>query len=237
MVGHVHAITKPSPGECEEWSAMYMLNKEKEMVGIYLSAHPLDEYKFEIENLNITPLSAMKDLVLLKDKDISITGLVTQASERLTKNGNPYGSITIEDYTDSFSMLMFSKDYIKFKNFFTNGYSLMLKGKIQENPWRKDPVELEFKVTDICMLQQVREDMVKSILLKMPLDSVSEELIDDLSQYSTSDNGGVMLKFTIIDTNDNIGIEMFSRNQRVSITEEFINYLKNNTEIEYKVNA
>ncbi|HYW96215.1 MAG TPA: DNA polymerase III subunit alpha, partial [Bacteroidales bacterium] len=117
LFGGIEAIeiSKPVPPVIEEWPMLVKLNKEKELIGIYLSSHPLDTYKFELENLNTTPITALQSLADLKGREITIAGIVSQAAERFTKNGSPFGEMTLEDYTDSYRMVMFSKDYLRFK--------------------------------------------------------------------------------------------------------------------------
>ncbi len=227
-------IAKPIIPQSEEWANIYRLNKEKELIGIYLSSHPLDTFRFELENLNITSLSALKDMEALKGKEITVAGMVSSAGERMTKTGKPFGSMTIEDYTDSYSFVMFSKDYLQFKNYFGNGYYLLLKGKVQENPWRKETKELEFKINSIKMLSEIREEGFSKISLKVPVDFVSDDFITSLGDYTTT-KGKVLLKFMIFDKEKNVSVEMFSRTKKVDLTDEFIGFLKTNEEIEYKV--
>ncbi|MFW5656178.1 MAG: DNA polymerase III subunit alpha [Bacteroidota bacterium] len=227
------AQTKPEIPECEEWSQLEILKREKELIGIYLSAHPLDTFKFELENLNTTPLSAMKDLAALKDREISITGMVTHASEKIAKNGNPYGSLTIEDYTDSYNLMLFSKEYVKYKNYFGKGYFLLIKGRVQEHPWRKDG-SLEFKINFIQMLSELRDEGFKNVLLKVPVQLVSETLIHEIEQF-VDKNGKTLLKFMIYDRENSVAVDMFSRTKKVNLSDGFIRYLKMNDEIEYKV--
>ena len=227
-------VSRPVIPVCDEWPSLVKLNKEKELIGIYLSSHPLDQFKFELQQLKVTPLSELKNLNALNGKEITVTGIVSQASERFTKNGNPFGTMTIEDYTDSYNLTMFSKDYIGFKNYFAKGYYLLIKGRVQENPWRKDRQEMEFKITFIQMLSQLREDGFKNISLKIPLTNVDNNLITDLEQF-TDKNGKILLKFLIYDRENNISIDMFSRTRKVSLSDDFIRYLEENEEIEYKV--
>ncbi|MBN1182984.1 MAG: DNA polymerase III subunit alpha [Bacteroidales bacterium] len=231
-----NAIEKPKIPTGEEWGKLTLLNKEKELIGMYLSAHPLDDYRFELDSLRITPLVELQDLQSLKGKDITIAGIVTESAERMTKTGKPFGTMTIEDYTDTFRIVMFSKDYLEFKKFFTKDYSLLLKGKVQENPWKKENPELELKIQSINMLSAVKDDMIKSISLEIPLNGISENLIEEVTNITETKNGSVMLKFIITDREDNMRVELFSRNQKIKLEDKFINYLRSHQEIEYKVN-
>ncbi len=226
-------ISKPVPPVVDEWPMLMKLNKEKELIGIYLSSHPLDSYRFELENLNTTPITALQPLTDLKGREITIAGIVSQAAERFTKNGSPFGEMTLEDYTDSYRMVMFSKDYLRFKSFFARGYYLLIKGKVQQNPYRD---ELEFKVTDIKMLSEVKKEVFKKISIVMPVENVSEEFLTEIDQFTENPEGTVDLRFVLFDRKENISVELFSRNRKVSLSQDFIDYLKNNSDIEYKVN-
>lgn len=227
------AIVKPEAPKCAEWGVLEKLNKEKDLVGIYLSAHPLDDYRLEIDHFCNVTLSQLNDLRDLNGKDITFAGIVTSVRQGTSKNGKPYGIITIEDYTDSYKLMFFSNDYVDNSKYFQTGYSLMFKGKIQARMFNES--ELEVKVKTITMLPNVREEMVKSISLIVPVQMVTDQLILEILQHSDA-KGKIMLKFKIIDTNDNLAVDLFSRNTRMNITEGFINYLKSSEGIEFKLN-
>ena len=224
-------VSKPKIPECEEWTTLEKLNKEKDLIGIYLSAHPLDDYRFEINNLCNTTLSEFNDMKKLNKKEIIVAGIVTDAQHKTTKTGNPYGTLTIEDFTDSYKLFFFSKDYLNLKNYFTPGYSLLLKGKIQPK-YNSD--ELEFKVNSINILSEIRKE-IKSISLKIPLAGLTEEFGNELFKLADSNKGKTLLKFQIYDTVENVNIEMFSRTHHINLSDNFIDYLENNSGIDYKI--
>ncbi len=224
-------VSKPKIPECEEWTTLEKLNKEKDLIGIYLSAHPLDVYRFEINNLCNTTLSEFNDMKKLNKKEIIVAGIVNDAQHKTTKTGNPYGTITIEDFTDSYKLFFFSKDYLNLKNYFTSGYSLLLKGKIQPK-YNSD--ELEFKVNSINILSEIRKE-IKSISLKIPLAGLTEEIGNELFKLADSNKGKTLLKFQIYDTVENVNIEMFSRTHHINLSDNFIDYLENNSGIDYKI--
>jgi len=132
--------------------------------------------------------------------------------------------------------MFFSQDYIQFRNYFLKGQSLLIKGRFQEKTWAKEKGEMEFKVKHIDLLSEVKDQMVKSIALRMPLNLVSQTLIDDIDKFSDEKNGKALLKFVIWDNEENIYVEMFSRNKRVALSEQFIHFLESKPEIDYKVN-
>jgi len=226
-------VNRPVPQEVEEWPSMIKLNKEKEHIGIFLSSHPLDVYKFELENLRITPLAELKNLKSLMGKDVTVVGLVTSAGERFTKKGNPFGQMLLEDYTDNYNVMMFSKDYLQFKSFFAKGYTLLIKGKVQEHPWRKDG-ELEFKITHMSMLSDVKEDYFKHMQISIPLQHLNNELIDELDHLtSTNGDAKIALQVKVFDALENMAVEMSSRHKKVALSDDFIHFLKSNATMEY----
>lgn len=227
------AIVKPEAPRCAEWGVLEKLNKEKDLVGIYLSAHPLDDYRLEIDHFCNVTLSQLNDLRDMNGKDITFAGIVTSVRQGTSKNGKPYGIITIEDYTDSYKLMFFSNDYVDNSKYFQTGYSLMFKGRVQGRMFNEN--ELEVKVKTITMLPNVREEMVKSISLIVPVQMVTDQLIAEILQHSDA-KGKITLKFKIIDPKENLAVDLFSRNTRLNITEDFINYLKSSEGIEFKLN-
>jgi DNA polymerase-3 subunit alpha len=229
-------IVKPEIPLGEEWDNLILLNKEKEVIGIYLSAHPLDNYKFEMDAFTNTNLSQLHELADLKGREINIAGIVTSVRHGTAKNGKPYGVVNIEDYTDSFQMMFFSNDYLSFKNYFVKGYSLLIKGRVKEREWGKDKGQPEFNVKSIELLADVKEKMLTSISLKVPLSGISDSMIQDIMKFTDQKNGKVFINFIVYDPEKNIVLEGKSRNQKVDVSEKFLHYITENPEIEYKVN-
>jgi DNA polymerase-3 subunit alpha len=227
-------VAKPDIPNCEDWNNLEKLNKEKELVGIYLSAHPLDTYRLEIDHFSSNTLSELKHLSELNGRDISFAGIITEVRTGTTKTGKPYGSIIIEDYTDSYKMMFFGNDFIDYNKYFMMGYALYFKGKVQQRPYGEN--ELEIKVKSINMLANIREEMVKSISIVVPIQLVTEELITELKAHTNSTKGKVELKFKIIDREENMAVDMHSRGQRIDLTEELLTYLRMREEIDFRLN-
>ncbi len=218
----------------EDWIKLERLNKERELVGIYLSAHPLDDYKLEIDHFCNATLSELANLEALKGRDLTVAGVVTGVRNGTTRNGRPYGHLILQDYSDSFRFSLFSTDYVNFSKFFAEGYFLMIKGKVQPNPYRDN--ELEFKVKHIDLLNHVREEGIQSITLRVSADQVAPGLIEQLTRALGRKKGKASLKFCVYDRNERMSIELFSRSRKVAITEELLMFLSQHPEIEYSVN-
>lgn len=226
-------LMQPHPASCAEWTSLQQLNQEKELVGIYLSAHPLDDYQLEINHFCNSSLSELNDLDKLKGKDLKVAGMVTLVEHRTTKNNKPYGKIILEDFTDSLNIMLFSKDYIQFKNYLQEGYTLLIKGKVGARQFNED--ELEFKVNEIHLLSEIKENLIKSVQLRVSAADITQEFITEFSRIVESSKGNTILKFLIFDPKDKVWVEMFSRSNRVELTKDFLNFLDSQSAIEYKI--
>jgi DNA polymerase-3 subunit alpha len=227
-------MVKPEPSVCPDWPKLEKLNKEKEVIGIYLSSHPLDDFKLEIDTFATATLDELQNLRDYLDREVTVAGMVTDTKNGISKNGKPYGSFTIQDYTDSFRLMMFDKDYLENSKFFTLGYYLLIRGRVQKRPYRED--ELEFKVKNIHLLSSVKDDLIKSVTLKIDPENISPGLIKDLKELVLENKGETELKFLFSDPEDKISLPMFSRTYRVRLNNELISYLDDHPAIEYKVN-
>lgn len=226
------SLQKPEIPKTEDWSKLEKLNREKEVIGIYLSAHPLDDYRLEIDNFCNTTLTDMKDLPSLNGKDVTIAGMVTSAKVATSKNGNQFGKITLEDYSDSWEMALFGKDFENYRKFCFEGYSLLFKGKVQ--PKSYNPAEIEFKIKSINMLSDVKGEMIKMVNITLPIHDITENLVDDIKKQVESNKGKIQLKFKVIDPESKISVDLFSRTLKVNLSQKFIDYLRTN-EFEFRV--
>ena len=227
-------ITKPPIPESDDWQKLERLKKEKEIIGIYLSAHPLDDFRLEIDNFCNASLSEFGDINNLRGRDLTVAGIVTEVKHAMTKTGKPFGFLTIQDYTESYRLALFGKDYENYRKYCYEDYPLLLKGKVQPRPYNDQ--ELEFKIKSMMMLSQVREEMVENLLLTIPLKNINQGMIDEIKKHALAKKGKVNLRFKIIDTEENIGIELFSRTERIDVTNELVNFLNQKTDIQYSIN-
>ena len=224
-------VKKPKPIACEDWSDLVKLNKERDLVGIYLSAHPLDTYRIEIENYCNATLEEFNDFNNLKGKDLKVAGIVSAVEERTTKTGKPWGSLTVEDFSGSYRFALFSKDYLDYKKYFTLGYALLIKGKIQSR--FNNPDELEFKIQSIDLLSDVKDKMLSSITLKIPINDLNDNMMKCIKNI-TNKKGDSNLGFQIYDPKSKVSVRMHSRTYRVKIDKDLITSLKNE-QIEYQI--
>ena len=229
-------IKTPDLPEVPEWPKIILLEKEKALIGIYLSSHPLDEYKFEIENFaskNFSVRDLNNDIGKLKGNEITLGGMVTESCEAVGKTGKPYCNMTFADYTDSYRIFFFGKDYIEFSKYCKPNLFLLIRGKVQDS-YR--PGKLDFKIKKIELLDEVRENYVKSITVQLNLNIINSEWIDEMEKICKKNKGNVLLKFVIWDPDTKTKVHMFSRNTRISFTKGMEKYFENQDFLSYKIN-
>ena len=155
-------ITTPEIVSAPGWSDLDRLNRERELVGIYLSAHPLDEYQIILENVCNTYMQDLSDLTPLQDRELIIGGIVTGFREGYTKTGKPFGIAKVEDYTGSAEFAFFGNEWIEKKNFFNPGMFLYMKAKCQPKQWKQN--EYEVKIHSIELLPDVKDKVIENFI-------------------------------------------------------------------------
>jgi DNA polymerase III subunit alpha len=234
--GKQQAVKKPEIPQIIEWPQFILLEKEKNVIGIYLTAHPLDDYKFEIENFCTRGID-LKDLneqiEEYKDHEITFGGMVTDSGEGRTKNGKPFSKLTLTDFTDSRQFFLFQNDFIEFGKFCKTGLFILIKGKVQK---RYNSESLEFKVTHIDLLSEVRKNLVKSLTLTLPLSHINESIIRDMERLIRKNKGNALMRFTVFDEETDNTIQLFSRNTKIDVSNEILSFFEEHPEIRYSIN-
>jgi DNA polymerase III subunit alpha len=234
--GNRQAVKKPMVPPVNEWPQLILLEKEKSLIGIYLTAHPLDDFRIEIENF-CTKGVGLKDLndqiEKYKEREMTFGGMVTEAGEGISKNGKPFSKLTLSDYTDSHQFFFFQQDFVEFGKFCKTGLFIIVKGKVQK---RYNSESLEFKVTHIDLLSEVRKNQIKYLTVHLPLGLISENIILELEQLMKKNKGNTWLKFSVVDEETNNVIQLFSRNVRILVSNEVSRFFEEHPEITYHIN-
>ena len=220
----------PAPAE----SDLERLNKERALVGIYLSAHPLDEFAVVLENVCNVHMAELGDLTPLQNRDLVMGGIVTGVREGYTKTGKPYGIAKVEDYSGVAEFAFFGNEWVEKKNFFSEGMFLFMRGKCQPKQWRQE--EWEVKVNSIELLSEIKDKVIEKITVIAPLMAVDDEFIEDFSTMVKANPGNAELNFVISDEDGQMHVNLASRTMKVSAQKELINYLKNQPMLEYRIN-
>ena len=225
--GGVVDIQPPTVPSSYDWTQLETLNHERDMMGLYLTAHPLDEYKLIIDNMCKTRLSELSDLESLKGQEICVAGLVVAAQPELTtRTGRSFGKLTLEDYNSSFEFAFFGKDYENFRKFIYPNYYLMVRCKVQPRPYQKEGEEerLELKVLSITQLHEVRETMIKELHLQLPVEQITDSFIRDFTKLVKHHKGNTTLRMVVYD-NEGVALRLFSKRYRVDVAQELVDYL------------
>jgi DNA polymerase-3 subunit alpha len=234
MFEHSSDAKMPEPvfPKCEEWPSIYKLNKEKEVVGIFISGHPLDDFRIEIESFCNGNVGMLNDLETYKGRDLLIAAIVTVSEHRFTKYGDGFGSLTIEDYNDSFRLNLFKENYLRYKHFMEPGTFIAIKGRVEVPRHR---THHEFTINSIELLNDLREKKTKNLQLKVSSKALDQLMIDKLNNLLSGNEGSCPIQFTIFDTLEGIEINMPSRSIRVKPNNELFKELAK-LDIEFRLN-
>ncbi len=216
-------VLNPIIPKCNEWLPLAQLNKEKEVAGIYLSAHPLDSYKKEISIFQQIDLKYLNENVEdLIGNTFNIGGLITQVDFRIAKNGKEYLSFTIEDYKDQLQIIIFDEDYLKFKHFFSVNQFLFIRINITQNKYTQ---KIFYKLLKVDLLQNILEDYSKKIELKIDLDLFNANLLEKINIIKSIYKGEKQLSFNVQHENFEKEIDFPSKSYKININKNLINYL------------
>ena len=229
------AIAKPEIPSCERWSDLERLNKEKELVGIYLSAHPLDAYRVILEYVCNTGVIELNDRENLQGKEITMGGIVTGFREGTTKNGKPFGILKLEDFTGSGEIPLFGQDYINYGRYGRLGMYLLISARME--PMRWDPKRFDLRIGQIRLLQDEKDKLIEKISITLSIHGLDEPTINELSTLIKKHPGNSLLYFKVIDSEHNITLNLFAPNLRVEVTRDLVDYLKENENIDFKING
>ena len=236
LFGGEHAVEIATPEiiSAPEWGNLERLNKERDLVGIYLSAHPLDEYIPILEKMCNAKMADLVDLTPLQNHDLILGGIVTAVKEGMTKKGNPYGRVKMEDFSGAAEFVFFGDDWVGKKNYFAEGMFLYLIGKCQPRKWQPD--EWEVKINGVKLLSDVKDDDIQKITVSVPLSFITNEFVLEFSELIRNNPGKVDLSFVICDDDGQNRVSMQSRTMKVSLKKDIVIYIKNRPQLDYKIN-
>lgn len=226
-------MPKPRVEPIEPFGEIEQLNQEREVIGIYISGHPLDNFRFEMDMFCNTSLDALADLDSLEGRDIRVGGIVAAVEHRTTRNGKPFGKFRLEDYTGRYEFVLFGETYIKFKNFMITGIFLYIEGTVARNTW--GAMNLEFRIRNIELLDELGKKKSKGIRVVVPADEVSGEFIDTLEAICKEFKGDTPLYLKLQDDQEKINVEMLARSYRINPVNQLVRKLKELNTIEIGV--
>lgn len=231
---HEVEIATPEIIHAPLWSNLERLNKEKELVGIYLSAHPLDEYGVILEEVCNTKMIELNHIDVLQNSELILGGIVTNVREGYTKTGKPYGVAKVEDYSGAAEFAFFGNEWVEKKNFFSEGMFLYMHGKVQPKQWKKD--ELEIKISHVELLPEVKDKLIEKLTVTVPLSAVNGEMIVELNSLIKDTPGNTELYFHVCDEDGQMFVNLMSKILKITVNRALVDYLKNQPLLDYKIN-
>ena len=228
--GSMVDIQRPTLPVADDWNQLQLLNKEREVIGLYLSAHPLDEYKVIIDHMCKAQLTDLEDLEQFNGQEIAVSGVVTSVQSLTTKTGRPWGRFTLEDYNGTREFALFGKDYEKFRPQLYVNYFLFVKGKVQPRPYGDNP-ELEFKVLSMMQLAEVQDTMIKELHINIPIEELTPTFVTDFAdrvRANSKKKSNVILRMTITDRAGGTTLNMYSKRYKITLEQDLIDYLDRN---------
>ena len=231
----IEIATPVVPKNDIRWSDIERLNKERELVGIYLSAHPLDEYKIILDNLCNAKCADLADISKLNGReDILLGGIVTAVRQKFTKSGEPCGFITVEDFEGSGEIPLFGQDWGRWNGMFTEGASVYVTAKLQPRFMHSN--QMEFKVQNVEYLQRVKEKAVERITISMNTDLLDNQVVADLNEIIHSNPGKTQLFFQLRDSRGINHVLLRSKTCGVDVRHTLIDYIEKVECLDYHIN-
>ena len=233
----IEIATPPIPKTDVRWSDIERLNKERDLVGIYLSAHPLDEYKIVLDNMCNTRCIELADVDKLSDREtVILGGIVTAVRTGFTRTGKPFGIVTLEDFEGSGELAIFGEDWGSRSGFFTVGSSVYVTGKVMPRYQHNENSPKDLKVTGVEYLQTIKDKAVDRITISMTTDLLDDEIVTELSQLVQEYPGKTKLFFQLHDSLGKHHVLLRSKNSSIDVRHQLIDYIERTKALDYKIN-
>jgi len=231
-------IPEPEVPPCEEWGTMEKLRREKEVVGIYISGHPLDDFKAEVKAFCNATISHVNEMANYVNHELTLAGVITDVQHRVSKNGKGWAMFTMEDYTDWYEFRIFGEEYLKFRHFLMiNSFAyvkIFIKdGWTNRETGKKGDPRMQFN--SFMLLQDVMDAYAKKITIKLDINDLQEEKVHHLKDTLVSHQGNHTLNFVVYEMEEKIKVSMSSRKQKIQISSELLQQLEAN-EVHFKLN-
>ena len=228
-------LKKPAIPEAEEWTALERLNKERSLVGIYLSAHPLDEYYVILQNVCNLKLAQMDDLTPFAGQSVRLGGIVTEIRSGTSKNGKPYGVATIEDFSGTGEIILYGDNWVKWGNYLCVDRSVLISGTVEKHRFRDG--EYELRIGHIDWLADASNKVIEQITVTVNIAALSKDDVEMLSAYARENNGNTALRLVFVDaTNPHNKLRMKSRKYCIKVTRQFLNDIETSPALSYSIN-
>ena len=232
----VEIATPPVPKTDVRWSDIERLNKERDLVGIYLSAHPLDEFRIILDNLCNARCEELADrgAALIDREDITLGGIVTSVQTRTGKDNKPWGLVTLEDYNGSGELALFGDDWFELNGKFFVGAAVYITGKMRSRFFNSNQKEL--KVINVELLQSVKEKAIDHITITVVTDQIDNKVVEELDEIIAEHPGNTQLYFQLRDSLGKNHVLLHSKSKKVDVKHQLIDFIDANPALDYKIN-
>ncbi len=231
-------VTPPVIPDCQPWPLIQMLDFEREVIGMYLSGHPLDNFKFQLKYYKFDTVAEFNEfkaainLYPNPSRSFRIAGLVTEAQHRISKKGNKFGVMHLEDYTEKMELMFFGENYVKYAHYLEPGMVINITGSFKQ---RYSNSPYEFQINNICLLESVMKISTKKLNIEINPKDVSEEMINFIGGNIQKFPGNSGLRFNICDEISNLKFAMYTMDNAFEMNDEMANYLQHKPECEVKI--
>jgi DNA polymerase-3 subunit alpha len=236
LFGEESEVSLPEPAVpyCEPWSNLEQLSREKEVIGMYISGHPLEDYAFEIKNYCRGKVSDLHDFNAIKGKELAIGAVVSNVLHLVNKIGKPYGRFGIEDQSGNFEISLFGEDYLKWKSFFMQS-GLFVYMKVRAEEWRNEPGKFKLNILNMMLLSDVRNKMTKKLELSVNLHDLSDDFIGQLSKLIKKYPGDCAIQIKVSDPKEELQVELSSVKTKISLDEKIIEFIQKEPRVKYSL--
>ena len=228
-------LNKPAVPEAEEWSVLERLNKERFLVGIYLSAHPLDEYYVILQNVCNLKMAQMENLSAFAKKGVRLGGIVTAVRSGTTKNGKPFGVATIEDFSGTGEIALFGENWVQWGGYLSVDRSVLITGSVDEHRFR--PGEYELRIGRIDWLADISDKVIERITITINTNTLNKDDVEMLTSYAEENPGNTALQLVFVDaTNPHNQLHMTSSSRRINVKRHFLDDIEASDALSYSIN-
>ena len=234
-IGGVEIPTPPVPALVEEWSNIERLSKERDLVGIYLSAHPLDDYGIVLKHMCNARCADLEDLdALSKKESFQIGGIVTDVQTRFSRNNTPFGIVTIEDYEGSGTLRIYDKEWPKWSGMMVVGYTLYIRGKCGLK--FPNSIKPSVTITNVQFLSKAKDENIEKFTIMFDSSAIDDTMVADLTTLLSEHPGSIQLYFSIRTPESTAPLLLHSRIRTIDVDRDILAYLDENPALDYHIN-
>jgi len=226
-------VRDPDMPECEKWSLPVQLQFEKEVTGFYISGHPLDDYLQTMDRFSKVKIDELRNNIdKYKDQQITFAGMITESSQKISKNGDPFGTFTIEDFSGNINLVLFSEMYLKKKHMLEPGNNIFITARIEERRYQQG--SLQIKILDIFLLSETMAKLAKAILLNISVTEINDKISSEILELTNANPGDTPLQVRLTDPDNNVNILLKSVSTKVN-PRLFVKELLERSKINYSI--